>query len=665
MRTIDDFPLPAGEDWEDLFTLFLSLDNHKKRPDKEWYAKVKVVLDKIGHEQYLDVTVNWLIAKCEQLQRNIKRLDEFLKKSWRFRLHEDFPLTQRMEKVLENQRPAWVDVVLGTEYYYTKENPLYLRDGYYYFYTLGGRIIRGTLHTNMILENEVLYDMMDVLMRLAPEVTMDILHIYRNRDAAFAVPRLMIVRDAIRHKTYRRAVDTAIAKFGDKTNKTSGAEAMKERFIPDMDFNNRHQLLVKDGSYAMGIDLMLAGPEIVLLENGVPAIKVPAAVKKELTERFKVFQKKHKEISAHYTLQKNRLEEIYRHNREWLYENWEPYYITHPFVGALGKQLIWEFVNGDQSTTAICRKGTFVNSVGEEVNWVEEPDTIVRLWHPAKATAAEIADWRNYCIQHKLKQPFRQAFREVYRLNDNHNNWSVDHFEGHVVKQRQYNALCKMRGWSTGDFRHEHTNIKLPAYKLTAYLCIADVWYDSLSNGDHLQVTGGVDFEGKGYSGNMEDIPPVILSEVLRDVDMIVSVSSIGNENKPVTEVMEKARTYYEDYTKRSLSPIGIVRRDILQLLLPHMVYSDRFRIDDQYVHVTGTLANYNIHIATGQATNVATGLGVHIAPSFSRNAGLFLPDEGDIMLTVILSKANFLAEDDLIADEHLLQRIKYTSHRS
>lgn len=646
MRSMYDFPLPLGADWEELFVHFFSLDDVKKTPDKAWYDQVAVLLDKIGHETYLDITTNWLFEKTQMLARNAKKLENY----W---------VRDRMDDIRLNQNPEWVKTVLADGPRDRNKNPLTIEDGNYYFYTLGGRIIRGTIFTSRILQDDKLFDIIELLLRVSPELYKDILDIYAEKGVAFAVPRLTALRDAIKHKTYKKAIDTAISKYGGKNNK-GGAEIIKERFVPDMGFNQRHQLLAEDGNYAMGIDLMQADvADIVWLEEGQVVAKVPAPVKKTLTEQFKSHKLKHKEIKALYTLQKNRLEEVYRNNREWKYEEWAPYYITHPFTGALGKNLIWEFTNGKQTVSAIFSGDAFVNSAGEKVNWVSDAGTTVRLWHPVAASTAAVNSWRKYCMQHHLKQPIRQAFREVYRANAGGEK-KADHFEGHVVKQQQYNALCKARGWSCGDFSHQDSNIKLPAYGLAVDFHIADQWSDSYSSsGGYLQVTGCVSFKQDRKDITPAKVHPVAFSEVMRDLDMIVSVAGIGYEYEPVAEVMEKVRTYCEASTKRDLSPIGIIRRDILALLIPQTAFSERYSVDGQYLFVRGELASYKIHIGSGDVWNAATNGWIPIDPKMSaKTANLFLPDEGDIMLTVILSKAYLLAEDNLIADKGLLDKI-------
>ena len=44
------------------------------------------------------------------------------------------------------------------------------------------------------------------------------------------------------------------------------------------------------------------------------------------------------------------------------------------------------------------------------------PDDRIRLWHPIDATEDDIAAWRTGLLARQVRQPFKQAFREVYVL---------------------------------------------------------------------------------------------------------------------------------------------------------------------------------------------------------------------------------------------------------
>ncbi|NED56434.1 DUF4132 domain-containing protein, partial [Micromonospora aurantiaca] len=40
----------------------------------------------------------------------------------------------------------------------------------------------------------------------------------------------------------------------------------------------------------------------------------------------------------------------------------------------------------------------------------------VRLWHPIRAAAGDVRAWRERIADERIRQPFKQAFREIYLL---------------------------------------------------------------------------------------------------------------------------------------------------------------------------------------------------------------------------------------------------------
>lgn len=48
------------------------------------------------------------------------------------------------------------------------------------------------------------------------------------------------------------------------------------------------------------------------------------------------------------------------------------------------------------------------------------PDLPLRLWHPARASVDEVRGWREAVQGKELRQPFKQAFREIYLLTPAH-----------------------------------------------------------------------------------------------------------------------------------------------------------------------------------------------------------------------------------------------------
>ncbi|MFD2354083.1 DUF4132 domain-containing protein [Nonomuraea ferruginea] len=79
------------------------------------------------------------------------------------------------------------------------------------------------------------------------------------------------------------------------------------------------------------------------------------------------------------------------------------------------------------------------------------PDVPVRLWHPARARAEEVRAWREVVRGEELRQPFKQAFREVYLLTpaEEASGVSSHRFAEQVVRYRRLRALFEERGWTS------------------------------------------------------------------------------------------------------------------------------------------------------------------------------------------------------------------------
>ncbi|TFV33008.1 DUF4132 domain-containing protein [Streptomyces sp. T1317-0309] len=91
--------------------------------------------------------------------------------------------------------------------------------------------------------------------------------------------------------------------------------------------------------------------------------------------------------------------------REWPYEEWCRYYRDHPVTGTLVRGLIREFQD----------EGGEWRAVAPAAEPAGRPER-VRLWHPIRASAEDIGEWRERIVAERLRQPFKQAFREIYLL---------------------------------------------------------------------------------------------------------------------------------------------------------------------------------------------------------------------------------------------------------
>ncbi len=186
---------------------------------------------------------------------------------------------------------------------------------------------------------------------------------------------------------------------------------------------------------------------------------------------------------------------------------------------------------------------------------------------------------------------------------------------------------------------------------------------------DNLAHAGGGAYEQWLHLGGrptdplpLADIAPLVLSEVLRDVDLFVGVASVGND--PTWQDGGPAgrfREYWSSYSFGELSATAETRRDLLARLVPRLAIADRATIEGRFLVVRGDLRTYKIHLGSGNILMAPDDQYLCIVPKQSAERaadGVFLPFEGDRMLAVILSKALLLANDTKITDPTITQQI-------
>ena len=138
----------------------------------------------------------------------------------------------------------------------------------------------------------------------------------------------------------------------------------------------------------------------------------------------------------------------------------------------------------------------------------------------------------------------------------------------------------------------------------------------------------------------ISDIPPVIFSEVMRDVDLAVSVAHAGGVDP------ETSHSTME------------MRASILSFVLP-MFRIGNVRIEGNHALVDGKLAEYSIHLGSGVVHQLG-GAMIPVLPVHSQHKGkIFLPFVDDDPKTAeIISKVILFAEDHKLKDPSILEQI-------
>ncbi|AUI68168.1 DUF4132 domain-containing protein [Beggiatoa leptomitoformis] len=428
---------------------------------------------------------------------------------------------------------------------------------------------------------------------------------------------------------------------------------------------------------------------------------VPQAVKTEYPEELKQLNQTIKDIRKLLPVQKERLDNLYLQQRTWDKKTWEARYINHPLVGIFARRLLWQFQQGDNITVGIFHKNNWLNH--DDKPLADLPDnTQVCLWHPLYSTVDDVLAWRDWLMRHEVQQPFKQAHREVYLLTDAERKTDTysNRYAAHILKQHQFNALCSAREWKN-KLRLMHVDDScppatrtLPHWQIRAeywiegaghtygadtndtgtflYLSTDQVRFypiDTVENHAHM---GGGGYRASSYLGGvtrdpipLKNIPALVFSEIMRDVDLFVGVASVGNDPAWLDGGVEtQQRTYWHSYSFGALSETAKTRRQVLEKLLPCLKIASRCQFTDKFLQVRGDLRTYNIHLGSGNILMSPNDQYLCIVPargeaSTNITKKVFLPFEGDSTLAIILSKAFLLADDKNIKDLSILRQIQ------
>ncbi len=454
-----------------------------------------------------------------------------------------------------------------------------------------------------------------------------------------------------------------------------------------------------------GVELVVTGTSTTELRrirpDGKPQISVPKAVKEHNPEELKEIKAAATDLRKMLPAQRDRIENLYLEQKSWTYPSWRGRYLDHPVVGTLARRLIWKFTNRERTGAGVFHEGRIVGRNGHVLAWLDD-STRVELWHPMQEEPNEVLAWRDWLAELEIRQPFKQAHREVYLLTDAERTTRTysNRFAAHVIKQHQFNALCAARGWKNKlrlmvDDEYPPATLELPAWGLRAefwveglgdnygadtteagtylYLATDQVRFYNIDARENYAHAGGggyaAEFRGQGAPSGpitLEEIPPLVLSEVMRDADMFVGVASVGNDPNWADGGPEgRYRDYWTSYSFGALSQTAKTRRQVLQRLIPRLKISDRCSLQDRFLIVRGDVRTYKIHLGSGNILMEPNDQYLCIVPTRGSSTGglgnkLFLPFEGDRTLAIILSKALLLAEDTKTKDLTILHQISH-----
>ncbi len=509
-----------------------------------------------------------------------------------------------------------------------------------------------------------------------------------------AVAQLAVLKVRVKSGTAQKGIAKALAAAAERAG-VSPTE-LEEMAVPAYGLGPVGMLEERLGQHTARIDVEPTGATLTFSDATGKLLKgVPAAVKKGYAEELKELKQAQKDIDKMLPAQAARIEDAYLQRRKWPFAAWKERYGDHPLVGTLCRRLIWRFTSGGTSRSAIHWDGTMQTVDGHSVPNIEACD--VELWHPLDEEPAMIESWRSWLIEQQVTQPFKQAHREIYLLTDAERQTGTysNRFAAHVLRQYQFNALAAARGWKSQLRMMVDDTYPPPSKHLSAWQLRAEYWVegvgteygvDTSESGAYLHLaTDQVRFYrlgaaenyahagggGYGSSGGdvdenhplaLTEIPKLVFSEVMRDVDLFVGVASLGND--PTWSdggPQGRYRDYWQNYSFGELNATAKTRRELLETLIPKLKIAERCRLQERFLEVRGDIRSYKIHLGSGNILMEPTDEYLCIVPKQSAQpkGHVFLPFQGDSTLSVILSKAMMLAADTKIKDQSIVSQIQ------
>jgi hypothetical protein len=264
----------------------------------------------------------------------------------------------------------------------------------------------------------------------------------------------------------------------------------------------------------------------------------------------------------------------------------------------------------------------------------------VRIAHPYDfMQSGEWQQWQEKCFLEEKIQPFKQIYRELYVLMEyeKENEKSSKRYAGQQVQTRRAAGIFKSRLWVADGYSVHKTFHK---EGITANVGLFVGW------GTPAEIEGqsmeSVWFTQKGLLGQMklEDVAPRIFSEVMRDLDLVVSVAHAGGVDP------EASRSTVE------------MRSALISEMLNWMKIGN-VELKDRWAIIEGKRADYNVHLGSGNV-HLHPGGALCVVPVHSQHRGrLFLPfADNDPKTAEIVSKILLFAKDKEIKDPTILQQL-------
>ena len=372
--------------------------------------------------------------------------------------------------------------------------------------------------------------------------------------------------------------------------------------------------------------------DLVVTKNGKALKSVPTKIKKN--DYIVRLREMKKSLTEQYSRTRQMFEEAMEDQTLFSIEELEALR-ANPVVEPIIRHLVFMTEKGK---LGFLLDGSLVDHAGKKQKLTAKTQvTVAHPFHLYKD--GHWVDYQRALFDQGIVQPFKQVFRELYvkTAEELDTNESLRYSGNQILPQRTVGCLKKRR-WVADYYDglqkvFYKENIIATIYALCDWFTPADIEAPTLE---------WVAFYDRqtGARKLIRDVPDVIFSEVMRDVDLAVSVAHAGGVDPETSHSTIEMRAALAEFTLPLFKLTNVT-------------------IEKSHAHIVGKYGHYTVHLGSGVVHKLG-GTMINILPVHSQHRGkLFLPFADDDPKTAeILTKILFLAEDSKIQDPSILEQI-------
>ncbi len=482
-------------------------------------------------------------------------------------------------------------------------------------------------------------------------------------DGPHGAAELFRLAEKIKYPSARRLIGKRLAELAETSGQSLAT--LEDVGLPDHGLDGDGCRVEAVGEATARIRLTATGTSLEWADAaGKPLKSVPAAVRSGHKAALAALRKAADTIEAARAGQVARLEAGWVERRDWALADWQAHYLHHPLRRPVVEALIWEI----EGAAVLPRAGRLTTLDGAD--FTPPAGARVRLWHPLLAAPDAVLAWRARIEAAGITQPIRQAHRELYVLTDAERRTETysNRFAAHILRQHQFAALARARGWTfqlIGQWDSDNWPQRpLPAHGLTAeYLVQAVDNGEASPSGILIHVaTDQLRFlDAERVPVPLAAIDPLLLSELMRDCDLFVAVTSVANDpgwadGGPAG----RHGQYWANWAFGDLGQSALMRRELIARLAPRLSIAAQLEIGERALIVTGKRQRYAIHFGSSNIQILPGNRYLCIVPDSTppEARDLALPFAGDNLVSIILAKAFLLADESRITDRTILSQL-------